>query len=377
MNYSEHLRQLEQSGNLRTISRENTRRDGIINLSANDYLGLADRPGLEAEFFENVANRAIPMTSSASRLLVDDQSYYAPLEQDIEKLYRRPALLFNSGYHANTGLVQALADRKTLILADRLVHASIIDGIRLSGAAFTRFRHNDTDHLERLIEKEEGRYDTILVIVESVYSMDGDHADIDRLIDIRRSHPTVMLYVDEAHAFGVEGKWGLGLTAGRKEVDVTVCTLGKAAASMGAFAVFSSSELRDYVINTARSFIFSTALPPMNVAWSLFIIQKMVMMDDERRHLHALAERLQRRLQPMSPDFSIEASHIQPFVVGDARRAVELSRRLLTRGFKVLPIRTPTVPPGTERLRISLSASLTTSDIDNFIDALTDVCDNN
>lgn len=146
---------------------------------------------------------------------------------------------------------------------------------------------------------------------------------------------------------------------------------------MGAFAVFSSSELRDYVINTARSFIFSTALPPMNVAWSLFIIQKMVMMDDERRHLHTLAERLQRRLQPMSPDFNIEASHIQPFVVGDARRAVELSRRLLTRGFKVLPIRTPTVPPGTERLRISLSASLTTSDIDNFIDALTDVCDNN
>lgn len=377
--YRDTLTRLSDEGNLRSIPKAAATGDTlIVDLSSNDYLGLGARDDLQEEFFNREDTARIPMTSSASRLLAGRQEEYTALESQLSALYGRPTLLFNSGYHANTGMVSALAQAgKTLIVADKLVHASIIDGMTLSKAPFTRFRHNDLGHLSRILDKEAAEYDQVLVAVESVYSMDGDRADIDGLNALKRQHPNVLLYIDEAHAFGVEGPLGLGVcrgAVGYGDIDVVVGTFGKACASMGAFCAVSG-EIHDYLVNRARSLIFSTALPPLIIEWTRFMIEKITGMDTERAKLKALGQQLQDILAPLSPGFPITASHIQPFVTGDPRRAVSLSRRLLEEGFKVLPIRVPTVPPGTDRLRISLSAALSADDIACFGKALANAID--
>lgn len=369
--YGSVIARLREEGNLRSIPASASIRPGLIDLSSNDYLGLASRPELQAEFMDSPEARAIPLTSSASRLLCGVQEQYEALEEMLSGLYGRDALLFNSGYHANTGLVSALASLPgTLILADRLVHASIIDGITLSRAPFKRFRHNDISHLTSILDAESGKWQRILVITESVFSMDGDTAPLDSLAMLKQTHPEVMLYVDEAHAVGVEGDRGLGLcrsSASYPLFDVVVGTFGKACASMGAFAV-TLPGLREYLLNRARSFIFSTALPPMQAAWTRFLLGKIIGMDAERAALRHLGAGLAERL-------GIPPSHILPVMTGDPVKAVTLSRKLLDERFKVLPIRVPTVPPGTDRLRISLSAALSEEDVSRFADTLLTLMD--
>ena len=379
MEINEYLQHLKDAGDYRSIPLE-TKAD-VVDFSTNDYMGIAADGELRERFFADPAARNLPMSSSASRLLASRQIDYFNLETFLRLLYGkycggdRAALLFNSGYHANTGLVSSLAADDTYIIADRLVHASIIDGIVLSRAPFARFRHNDYSHLEQLVERHKDEKKKILVIVESVYSMDGDSADIERLIDLRRRYPQVMLYVDEAHAFGVRGPRGLGLVAASSapgEVDVIVGTFGKAAGSMGAFAI-TSGPVREFLVNTARSFIFSTALPPMQAAWTRFALGALLSAERRRAHLQWLSEKLQKVLQKYSTA-PIAVSHIQPLVIGDSRKVVELSHKLLNiYGLKALPIRRPTVPPGTERLRISLSASLNGREIEELDRALADL----
>lgn len=349
MNYFEQaLAQLEHGNNLRHIP-EDFADAGVVDLSGNDYLGLAADASLKADFFRHLTD--IPdMSASASRLLAAGQKESAALESLLGDLYKAPALLFNSGYHANSGAISALARERTLIVADKLVHASIIDGMVLSKAPFVRFRHNDVTHLKRILDKKAKEFDRVLIVCESIYSMDGDIAPLEAIVEAKT--PNSLLYVDEAHAFGVLGRDGLGLTADMPGVDFTVGTLGKAAASAGAFIICRPQGSRAYLLNSARSFIFSTALPPINIAWSRYIIERIPSMNDRRAHLSLLNETLGNILGIDSP------SHIQPFITGSSAKAIELSQKLLAQGYKVLPIRTPTVPPGTERLRFSLSASL-------------------
>lgn len=366
MDIEQTLEQLAASGNLRVIPDEG--RADTIDLSSNDYLGLAERSDLREDFFSGIPAGEMLMSSSASRLLGAHQKAFHSFEATLSDAYNgRSALIFNSGYHANTGMIQALADHHTLIVADRLVHASIIDGIRLSGATFTRFAHNDYDRLNHIIDTRKDEFDTILIIAESVYSMDGDCADIDRLVESkRRCNGRGLLYIDEAHAVGVLGPAGLGLsaaTAAPNEIDIVVGTLGKALASMGAYAVMSKN-MREFMVNKARSLIFSTALPPLNIAWGEYVFKRSLTMDDERRHLGELSARLADALGATTP------SHIRPLIVGDPQAAVSLSLKLLDKGLKVLPIRTPTVPPGTERLRFSLSAALSINDINRLAETL-------
>lgn len=361
----ETLDALARSGNLRRLPAD-TIGSGTVDLSSNDYLGLAEDEDLRSEFLQGINAQTFLPTSSASRLLSAHQDAYKELEAELGRLYGGEALLFNSGYHANTGLVSALGGKQTLFVADRLVHASIIDGLKLSGSQFERFRHNDYAHLGRIIERLGGEYERVVIVVESVYSMDGDSVDISALVRAKALHPNALLYVDEAHGVGVCGTNGLGLTLGtgyEKDVDILVGTFGKALASAGAFAILSA-ELKEFMVNKARSLIFSTSLPPICAQWSLATLRKALTMDAERAHLHDLAVALQRVTG------SASASHIQPLIVGDAHRAVALSASLLERGFKVLPIRTPTVPPGTERLRFSLSARLALSQIDELASIL-------
>ncbi len=362
MDVNETLDMLGASGNFRTIP-DDTLTENVVDLSSNDYLGMAVDMNLRHRFLEQMTTERLEMTSSASRLLAASQHSYNRLERLLSDSYGgTQVLLFNSGYHANTGLVSALADRSTLIVADKLVHASIIDGIKLSGAPFERFRHNDYEHLKRILEAKAAQYANALIIVESVYSMDGDRANLQQIVDIKHHFANALLYVDEAHGVGVLGPGGLGECARvgvLDNVDILVGTLGKALASTGAFAVLQG-RLRDFMVNRARSFIFSTAFPPVCAEWTCLTWQRMLEGDDLRSRLQKLAAALAAVIPGGEP------SHIRPFIVGDAARAVALSAKLREAGFKVLPIRTPTVPPGTERLRFSLSAAIDNSDIERL-----------
>lgn len=372
------LATLEIEGNLRRVPSDTTA-SGLVDLSSNDYLGLAEREDLRREFFADFDCCAadMAMSASASRLLASRQNEAAALERLIADAYGRPALLFNSGYHANTGILGALGSIKgTYFLADKLVHASIIDGIRLSGAPFARFRHNDYSHLERLAQKAAAEGYKLLIVAESVYSMDGDCADIGALLDVRDSYDGAMLYIDEAHAVGIKGPAGLGLATeaakSGRAVDVIVGTFGKALASVGAYAV-TDSAVRDFIVNRARSFIFSTSLPPVNIKWSNFMFRTAMEVDSLRSRLATNARALADILRPYG---GTSDGHIQPLVVGSPQRAVALSQALRTAGYGVLPIRVPTVPPGTDRLRFSLSAGLSKDSFAGLADALADCYDN-
>ena len=361
---------LRDNGNLRTI-RTDLSGKGLIDLSSNDYLGLAQMPSMVKRFLQNNSGHTTSMTSSASRLLAINQQSYINLEQFLGNLYGRSALLFNSGYHANSGIIPALCTKQTLILCDKLVHASIIDGIILSRAKFVRYRHNDIDQLYNLVKSHREHYSDILIITESIFSMDGDICDLPKLVEIKKECPEVRLYVDEAHGFGVFGSRGLGLCEYYNiinDIDIIIGTLGKAGASIGAFAI-TNAETKEYLINSARSFIFSTMLPPINCEWSQFMVRQIIDMAKEREHLKNISKQLNDFI--LSAGYASHSqSQIIPLIVGNAHTAVNISTHLLNMGYIALPIRTPTVPAGTERIRFSLNARISSTVIMGLINAL-------
>ena len=344
-------------------------RSRLVDLCSNDYLGLAAR---ESEFREAFMHSCpdAAFTSSASRLLSSAQRYHLMLEKALEHLYGKKALLFNSGYHANTGCISALAIPSTLFICDKLVHASIIDGLRIGNADFLRFPHNDLGKLRIMLEKNAGKYARIVVVTESIFSMDGDLAPLRGLTMLKEEFPNMILYVDEAHAFGVRGERGMGMAEElglTDKIDIIIGTFGKAAASSGAF-VATTELLADYFINTSRSFIFSTALPPVCCAWTLFMLQNILLMQPERERLLDTSRRLREALG--LPCGEEVVSQIIPYVTGDAERAAALAAILRGEGYLVLPIRRPTVPPGGERLRISLNAGIDYNSLTRLIEII-------
>lgn len=376
--YSNILRQLSASGSLRSLpdvehQGKYIKKEGntMLNLSSNDYLGLALRTDLRNEFLDELRATDIPLSSSSSRLLTGNFSQYTKLERLLAHRFgREAALLFNSGYHANTGLLPALADKQTLILADRLVHASILDGILLSGAPFQRFRHNDYEHLTQLLAKARGQYHQIIVVTESIFSMDGDVADLQRLTALKAEFPDVLLYVDEAHAIGVRGASGLGIAEEQgclADIDLLVGTFGKALASMGAYVV-CSPVIRGYLINTMRPLIFSTALPPSQMAWTHFLFDRLPSFHRERKQLEATSLLLRSVLEGKGGERS--ASHIIPFIIGENEACLEKADKLQQGHFYCLPVRPPTVPQGTSRIRFSLTAALTEDEVQHLIPLL-------
>lgn len=366
--YSAILDEYGAQGRLRTLPSDAP--EGVLDLSSNDYLGLAGRHDLVDEFLSMAP--VAPFCSAASRLLASRQTEYEALEAWLGDEYGKDVLLFNSGYHANTGCVSALAVEGTVIVADKLVHASVIDGIQLGKAPFRRFRHNDTASLRRELDKASDGAERVLVIVESVYSMDGDIAPLREIAAMRREFPKMMLYVDEAHALGVYGDRGLGVCEELgllADVDVLVGTFGKACASVGAF-VATSRKLKAFLLNSARSFIFSTALPPVNVAFTRFMLGKIKEMRAERRHLSAISRRFREGVSRLTGTQGASASQIVPLMAGSNARALSMSASLRDHGVLALPIRRPTVPAGTERIRFSLGASLADNDIDHILSVI-------
>lgn len=373
-NYTKLLNTLEAAGNLRCLPE--VRHQGkwiekegqkMLNLSSNDYLGLASRIDLRDSFLARLQETDLPLSSSSSRLLTGNFSIYEELEQHMCKAFGREAtLLFNSGYHANTGILPALADKRTLILADKLVHASIIDGILLSGAPFQRYKHNNYEHLEQLLSKTSGQYEQTIIVTESIFSMDGDIADLQQLVRLKENYPDVMLYVDEAHAIGVRGENGLGIAEEQNcigDIDFLVGTFGKALASMGAY-LLCSKTIREYLVNTMRPLIFSTALPPAQIAWTCFLFDRLPEFTAERQQLSQTSRLLATALQGKGGEIS--NSHIIPFIIGENEACIQKALQLQRKGFYCLPVRPPTVPQGTARIRFSLTASIDTEDIKNL-----------
>ena len=380
-NYAAKLDELKQQGNLRQFTTNiqdgrniQINQQSMLNLSSNDYLGLASNLHLREQFFDETPNEHRIMSSSSSRLLTGNFPEYEQLENSLSDAFHgRAALLFNSGYHMNIGILPALSDSKTLILADKLVHASLIDGIRLSTAKYLRYRHNDLNHLIQLLQKYhvDESFDRIIVVTESIFSMDGDESDLSELVRIKQQFNKVMLYVDEAHAIGVRGEQGLGCAEQYDvidEIDFLVGTFGKALASVGGY-LMCHPIVREYLINAMRPLIFSTAQPPICMAWTHFIFQKALKLSTQRQHLRAISQSLQHTIQHKGFECP-STSHIVPVIIGDSQKTVEKAKQLQHAGFYIMPVRPPTVPKNSSRLRICLNTQIDQTDLDQLVEML-------
>ncbi|MCL5768142.1 MAG: 8-amino-7-oxononanoate synthase [Acinetobacter sp.] len=378
--YAEQLDQFKQQGNFRQFTANQQQGKWItiqdrtmLNLASNDYLGLAADLNLREEFLDTLKIERALFSSSSSRLLTGNFAEYEQFENSLSIAFGRAALLFNSGYHMNIGILPALCDSKTVILADKLVHASMIDGIRLSNTQYVRYRHNDLQHLEQLLQKyhQDEQVERIIVVTESIFSMDGDETDLAALAQLKQRFAKTMLYVDEAHAIGVRGEQGLGCAEQYgvlDQIDFLVGTFGKAIASVGGY-IICDSIIRDYLINKMRPLIFSTALPPISMAWSDFIFNKVLSMQQQRQHLAEISQYLQQAV--IAKGFSSpSSSHIIPVIVGESQAAIEKARYVQQQGFYAMPVRPPTVPQNSSRLRISLTSLVQKNELQQLVEYL-------
>lgn len=335
----------------------------LLNLSSNNYLNIADNQAITQEFLDNVGNR-YSFGSASARLLTGTLPVYQELEELLSSLYgKESALLYNSGYHANVGISSALNQKGDVVFSDKLNHASIIDGMRLSDGKFFRFPHNDMHALEKLLERERKNFNNAFIITESVFSMDGDIEDLKKIVELKKKYNCIMI-IDEAHAFGVFGEKGLGVAEELgiiDDVDLLVGTFGKAIGSMGAF-VTGSKTMIDFLINKSRSFIFSTALPPINIAFSKWIIETQISKTTQKR----------KNMLNLAKKFGSQ-SHIIPVVIGENKDTVDLCEVLFHNGYFTLPIRPPTVPVGTSRLRLSLTADIREEELQTLKEKIDEV----
>lgn len=371
-NYKKRLQELEENSSFRTIKniKEKVGKYIIVddkkmlNLSSNDYLNLSTDNDLKLEFIEKYKNHSEFLFSSTSaRLLTGSSLVYKKLEQNFATLFNKEtALLFNTGYQANQGVISALLQRRDVIFSDKLNHASIVAGLKLSPAEHFRYSHNNYEHLEKILKEKRNQYNNAIIISESVFSMDGDIADIKKLVELKKKY-NCLLMIDEAHAFGVFADDLQGICAQLNlldEIDIITITLGKALASSGAICV-ANKTLIDYLINKASSFIFSTAIAPINVMWSNFLLEeKFDLLKIKKEKLNFLLNKV-HKIYP-----SVSQSQIVPVVLGSAINATNKAHELQQKGYYVLPINPPTVPIGTSRLRISLTSDIEFEEICNI-----------
>jgi 8-amino-7-oxononanoate synthase len=333
----------------------------VLLLCSNNYLGLADHPRVREAAAE--AAMRYGAGSGASRLVSGNMTIHRRLEEGLADFKRADAcLLFGSGYLANAGVVSALAREGDVIFSDALNHASIIDGCRLSRAETFVYDHCDTDHLEWGLRQAEGRGS--LIVTDGVFSMDGDVAPLERIVELAQRHDARVM-VDDAHGTGTIGPEGRGAVAAaglEDEVDVVVGTLGKALGSYGAY-VLCDSTMAKYLINTARTLIFSTALPPPATAAAMAALELLREQPRRVEKLQRNARVLREALGASGLPSGDDETPIVPLIVGEAGAALTAAERALERGVFAQAIRPPTVPAGTSRLRLAVMASHTKSEL--------------
>lgn len=367
---AEELKKLEELNQKRVIPRICSKSDGkitvdgkeYVNFASNDYLGISTKEFLREEFLE--INKSL-MSSASARLLTGSSPEYRELENTVSNIVgKEKALIFNTGYQANLGVVSALIKKGDVVFSDKLNHASIIDGMRLAEGDFYRYKHLDYDNLEKLLISKRSEYKRALIVSESVFSMDGDVADIDKLVELKNKYDCLLM-IDEAHAFCSYGKDLAGVSEG-KNVDVITATFGKAVGSFGAFCA-SNSDIIEYLINKARSFIFSTSIPPVNIAWSNWLLtEKIGYIREQKSKLTGVvneAHSIMNEYGIVTPSLT----HIIPVITGSNDNTVRVSEELRSKGYYIPAIRPPTVPEGSSRLRISLTADSKAEDFREVI----------
>jgi len=327
----------------------------LLDFSSNDYLALSEHPEVIAG-----SRRYLEMFGAgagAARLMSGDLEINHLLEQEVAQLKsKEAALTFGSGYLANTGIIPALAGRGDLIVTDRLSHASIYDGCLLSGARTIRFRHNDLTHLEQILHEKRSQFNSALVVVESIYSMDGDRCPLADLVSLKKRYD-FMLMVDEAHATGLYGNNGAGVIEEEgvsDRVDIAMGTFGKALGSYGAYAA-ASDEIVNFLVNKARTFIYSTALPPAVVGATLAALYLVKSEPQLRIELHRKVDYFKKQLRKNDIPGDYGPSQIIPVMIGDSAKALAVAAELLKGKMYVKAVRPPTVPEGSARLRFSVT----------------------
>ena len=352
----------------------------LIDFSSNDYLGFAD----SSEIFENThqflkSNSIAQNGATGSRLLSGNHSMYSVLEDKLCDLYKsESALVFNSGYDANVGFFGCVPQKGDIVLYDAFCHASIRDGIKLSQAKSYKFKHNDLDDLERLLSlrvQSRNIEDSIYVVTESVFSMDGDSPNLSAIANLCKKH-NALLVVDEAHAIGVVGENGEGLVQQlglQRSIFATIITFGKTMGCHGA-AILGSKELQIYLLNFARSFIYTTALSPHSIA-SIIASYNFLESLQGRKQIELLRDNIaffkhQITIYKLASIFIKSETAIQSMVVGGNEKTKKLAKEIQSAGFNVKPILYPTVPKGAERLRICLHSFNTQEEISNLLKSI-------
>lgn len=338
----------------------------LLNFSSNDYLNLStDRILIEDFVSKNSLSNEFIFSSASSRLLTGTSSVYKKLEENVAKLFNKEAcLIFNTGYQCNLGVVSSLVNRDDIIFSDKLNHASIIDGMRLSGTQFYRYRHFDYENLEELLKKHRDNYKKAIIISESVFSMDGDIANLKKLVELKKKYD-YLLMIDEAHAFGIFGENLAGVAQQEDlldDIDIITATFGKSFASMGAFCV-SNKTIIDYLINKANSFIFSTAIPSVNILWTNYLLEEKF--DYAKQKALKLKKLISEAHSYLNDN---NATQIVPVIIGENNKTVKVAEELRSQGYFVLPVRPPTVPVNTSRLRLSLTADIAFEEFKSLID---------
>ncbi|MFZ4503710.1 MAG: 8-amino-7-oxononanoate synthase [Methylovulum sp.] len=342
----------------------------LINFSSNDYLGLANHPQVKHAFKAAVDDFGVG--SGAAHLVCGHHRVHHELENDLAEFTgRERAVLFSTGFMANLGIMMALLTRKDRVFEDRLNHASLLDGGLASGARFKRYRHADSHDLKRLMLTP-STANTTLVVSDGVFSMDGDCAPLPQLVALA-THHQAWLMIDDAHGFGVLGEQGGGLVAqhgfSQQEVPILMATFGKALGTFGAF-VAGSDALIETIIQRARSYIYTTALPPALAAATRVSLQLMINDSWRRQKLQALIAHFRQGAEQLGLSVAPSQSAIQPIMIGSNQRAVELSAALREQGFWVSAIRPPTVPTNTARLRVTFSALHELAEVEALLAAL-------
>lgn len=338
----------------------------LADFSSNDYLGLASHPlvvGRAAEYL-----RAYGAGARASRLISGSHPGFGPVEAKLAQFKgRESALVLNSGFQANLSLLPALADRHSLVLVDRLAHHSLLLGAQACGCRVRRFRHNDLEQLRQLLRQHRAAHSRVVIATESVFSMDGDRAEVGALAGLAAEYECLLL-IDEAHATGVLGPGGAGLCLGQA-VDLVMGTLGKACGAFGAY-VACEAPLAEYLVNCCSGLVYSTGLPPAVLGAVDAALELIPQLDAERERLQANAAFLRRALQAQGWDTGASTTQIVPVVVGASDGALALAGWLEEQGVLAVAIRPPTVPTGQARLRLALSALHTRAQLEWLVTLL-------
>jgi 8-amino-7-oxononanoate synthase len=383
--FAQFIRQRERSGNLRILEPLQRLPQGLVmpvnarspapslDFSSNDYLALSQHPAVIAG--SRNALEQDGAGAGAARLMSGSLVCHHLLEEELAAFKgTEAALIFGSGYLANIGVIPALAGRGDAIFCDRFNHASIYDGCRLAGAKTFRFRHNDMNHLEELLRKHRASHRRALIVAESIYSMDGDRCPLPEICMLKDRFDS-MLMVDEAHATGLFGNTGAGLVEEDgvvEQVDIAMGTFGKALGSYGAY-IAASRSIVHYLVNQARSFIYSTALPPAVIGAARAAI-KLVKQEPSLRHeLYERVAFFKHRLQVGGLDRYLGPSQIIPVLVGDSKKASAIANRLKSELIFAKAVRPPTVPEGSARIRFSITRHHSKEDLERTADRLLEV----